>query len=275
MSKFESEPNMNNSKVNPVEMGSDVNTGKNIESELKTEELEKLNTEGILKQRLKQPELSKEEKLKKLEGEMEVRQQEIEGLSESIEATKAEVNETRKKLGLPLGGDEFPSTFYKEDKLEKLKAEQEKLEIQKNKLISQQEKEQLIRKEKENILQEKIDKLFREFEGLNPHDFESIIKSGKTSEERNIESKSMGFLDPEEAQLLAKAFKKGIKLLPHILETLPWLMKKYDEDLTREAIERIDNKLEKEKQKIEDAGNEEEKKEELKLKEDELKNQEN
>ena len=133
------------------------------------------------------------------------------------------------------------------EKLEKLQAEQKALEKQKEKLISQQKKERLIREEKEKILQEKLDELFKGFEALTPRDFESIFKSGRTREGRNVESASMGELDPEVAQSLAKAFKEGIKLLPKILEALPELLKKFDEDLTKEATERVEQKLEEEK----------------------------
>ena len=154
------------------------------------------------------------------------------------------------------------------EELEKLKTEegpeQEALEKQKEELISQQEKERLIREEKEKILQEKLDELFKEFEALNPRDFESIFKSGKTREGRNVESPSMGELDPEIAKSLAKAFKEGIKLLPKILETLPELLKKFDEDLIKEATERVEQKLEEEKQKMEEEQKKGEKPEEPK-----------
>ena len=102
----------------------------------------------------------------------------------------------------------------------------------------------------DNYAQEKLDELFKEFEALNPRDFESIFKGGKTPEGRNVESKSMGSLNPEMAQSLAKAFKEGIKLLPKILEVLPELLKKFDEDLTKEATERVEQKLEEEKKKL-------------------------
>ncbi len=271
MPKFESAPNINNPEINLAEVQVDVNVGKKVEGELTPEELEKLKTEEGPEQGAEQPELSPEEQLKNLEGEMEARQQEMTRLSESIEGTKAKINETRKKLGLPPDEEEPPSIFSEKDKLEKLKAEQEALEKQKEELISQQEKECLIREEKEKILQEKLDELFKEFEGLNPRDFESIFRSGKTPEGRNVESKSMGSLDPETAQSLARAFKEGIKLLPKILEALPELLKKFDEDLTKEATERVDKKLEEEKQKIEEEQKKEGKPEEPKSEEEKSK----
>ena len=267
MPKFESAPNINNPELNPSEVGADVNAGKKLEGELTPEELEKLKAEEEQEQELEKPELSPEEQLKNLEGEMGSRQQEMTRLIESIEGTKSKLNEAREKLGLPPTEEEPPSTFSEKDKLEKLKAEQETLEKQKEELVSQQEKERLIREEKEKILQEKLDELFKEFEALNPRDFVSIFRSGKTSEGRNVESKSMGSLNPEMAQFLAKAFKEGIKLFPKILEALPELLKKFDEDLTKEATERVDKKLEEEKQKLEKEQKKEEKPEEPKLEE--------
>lgn len=264
MPKIEGAPNMNNAELNSNEVGADVGVGKKLEGELTPEELEKLKAEEGQELQIERPELSPEEQLKNLEGETEARQQEITKLNESVEGTKAKINEAREKLGLPPTEEDPPSVSSEKDKLEKLRAEQEGLEKQKEELISRQEKERLIREEKEKILQEKLDEIFKEFEGLNPRDLESIFKNGKTSEGRNVESKSMGSLEPEVAQSLAKAFKEGIRLLPKILEALPELLKKFDEDLTKEATERVDKKLEEEKQKLEEEQKKEENPEELK-----------
>ena len=57
----------------------------------------------------------------------------------------------------------------------------------------------------------------------------------------------MGELDPETAKSLARAFGEGIKLLPKILEMLPDLLKKFDEELTKEATERVEKRLREEK----------------------------
>ena len=265
MPKFESIPNLNNPELNPSEAGVDVNAGKKLEGELTPEELKKLKAEEGQEQELEKLELSSEEQIKNLEGEVKAKQEEMIRLSESIEGTKSDLNATRERLGLPPTEEEPPSIFSEKNKLEKLKAEQETLEKQKEELVSQQEKERLIREEKEKILQEKLDELFKEFEALNPRDFESVFKSGKTLEGRSVESKSMGPLNPEMAQSLAKAFKEGIKLLPKIFEALPELLKKFDEDLTKEATERVDKKLEEEKAKIEEGKKKEEKPEEPKL----------
>jgi len=264
MPKFEGAPNVNNAELNPNEVGADIGAGKKLEGELTPEELEKLKAEEGQEQEAEKLELSPEDQLKNLESEATAKQEEMTRLSESIEGTKSALNAAREKLGLPPSEEDPPSVFSEKDKLEKLKAEREGLEKQKEELVSQQEKERLIREEKEKILQEKLDEVFKEFEGLNLRDFESIFKSGKTSEGRNVESKSMGSLDPEVAQSLAKAFKEGIKLLPKILEALPELLKKFDEDLTKEATERVDKKLKEEKQKMEEEQKKEEKPEEPK-----------
>lgn len=264
----ESTPNLNNPEINPAEAQADVNAGKKLEGELTSEELEKLKAEEGPEQEQEKPELTPEEQLKNLEAEVESKQEEVTRLSESIEDTKSALNAARENLGIPPTEEEPPSTFSEKDKLEKLKAEQEALEEQKEELISQQEKDRLIRKEKEKILQEKLDEVFKEFGKLNSRDLESIFKSGKTPEGRNVESKSMGSLDPEVAQSLAKAFKEGVKLPPKILEALPDLLKKFDEDLIREATERVDKKLEEEEAKMEEEQKKEEKPEKLKLEEE-------
>ncbi|MGM0628907.1 MAG: hypothetical protein ACQESA_00585 [Patescibacteria group bacterium] len=241
----------------------DINAEEKVEDKLAPGELEELNIEEGNEQRAEKKELSPEEQLKSLETGVEAKQEEINRLLESVEGTKSALNATREKLGLPPTEEDPPSVFSdKEDRLEKLKTEKEALEKQKEEIISHQEKEQLIREEKEKILQEKIDEVFKEFETLNSRDFESILKSGKTSEGRNVESRSTGSLNPEVAQSLAKTFKEGIKLLPKILEALPELLKNFDEDLiTKEATERVEKKLEEGEQKKED------KSEEMKLEE--------
>lgn len=267
MPEFENVPNMNNAELSPNEIGTDVGVEKKLEGELTPEESEKIKAEEGQEQMKEELELSPEDQFKNLEGEAEATQQEITRITESVEGTKAQLSALREKFGLPPTEEDPPSVSSEKDKLEKLKSEQEGLEKQKEELVSKQEKERLIREEKEKIIQEKLNEMFKEFEGLNPRDFESIFKSGKTSEGRNVESKSMGFLEPEVAQSLAKAFKEGIKLLPKILEDLPELLKKIDEDLTKEATDKVDKKLEEEKAKMEEEQNKEEKFEEPKLEE--------
>jgi len=234
INKFEGEPNLNSSESNLNETGTDINA-------------EKLEVEGSEKQEIKQPELLPEEQLKNLEDGIGTKGQEITKLTESIEGTKSELDEARGELGLPPMEDEPPNTASDKEKLEKLQAERDALEKQKEELVSQQEKGNLIKEEKEKILQEKLDELFKEFEGFNPGDLKSILNKGKTKEGKNVESNSMGELDPEVAKSLAKAFEEGIKLLPEIIKNLPELFKKFDEDLTKEAMERVDKKLEEQK----------------------------
>lgn len=257
MPKFENTPNLNNPESNPTELEKGVNTEKKQEIELTPEELEKLKVE---EQEIEHRELSPEEQLKNLESEHEIRQQEISQLTESVKGTKAKLSEAREKLGLAPIEEESQSVLSDKERIEKLQSEQEVLEEQKEELINQQEKEHLIREEKEKILQEKLDELFKEFDALDPRDFESIFKSGKTREGRNVESLSMGEIDPEVAKSLAKVFKEGIKLLPKILEALPELLKKFDEELTKEATERVEQKLEEEKKKMEEKQEKEEEK---------------
>ena len=164
----------------------------------------------------------------------------------------------RRSIRIRLAEEDPPSVFSEKDNLEKLKAEQNELEKQKEKIADQQEKERLIQEEKEIILQEKIDELFKEFEALNPRDLESVFKNGRTLEGGNFKSSAMGELDPETGKSLARAFKEGIKLLPKILEILPELLKKYDGDLTKEATERVEQKMEGEKEKMEEEQKEKE-----------------
>ena len=237
MSKSEGSQELNKQELNPAEAGV-----------ITPEELAKLN----LEKKLETPELSPEEQVENLKDETEARQEEITKLTESVEGTKSKINKIRESLGLPPTEEDPPSVLSDKEKLEKLRTEKEGLEKQSEELISKQEKERLIREEKEKILQQRIDGLFEEFKSLNPQDFESIFKTGKNREGGKMESKVMGTLDPETTKYLASAFKEGIKLLPKILESLPELLKKFDENLDKEAEERVDKKLEDEKKMVEE-----------------------
>lgn len=256
MPNFESTPNLNNSELNRSESQTDVNTEKKSGGETTPEELNEKNMKG---QESEEQGLSPEKKLENLEDKIEI-QQEIDRLTESVEGTKSKLNEVRGKLNLPLDEEDPISTSPEKDKLEQLKVEQEGLKSQKEEFANQQEKEQLIHEEKEKILQEKLDELSKEFEALSPDNLESISDNGKTPEGRDVESKSMGSLDPKSVQFLAKSFKEGIKLIPKILKVLPDLLKKLDEDLTKEATERVNEKSRKEEEKKTEKSNSSEEK---------------
>ena len=73
-------------------------------------------------QELKKPKLSQDEELENVKGEIQARQSEI-------KKTKAELNETREKLGLPPTEEDAPSIHSEKDEIEKLKAEQEVIEM--------------------------------------------------------------------------------------------------------------------------------------------------
>jgi len=233
---------------------------------VKLEGQERLGVEGSeIEQTAEQPELSPEEQLKGLDGQIESQEQEITKLTESTQDTRSRLSVVREELRLPPTSEESPSVASKKDTLEKLQVEQKELKKQREEIVSKQEKEKLIKEEKEKILQERLNELFKEFEGFNSNDLESILKSGKTQEGNNVESKSMGSLKPEDAQNLVKVFKEGIRLLPKVLEALPDLLNKFDEDLTKEAAERVEKRLEEEKKKMKEEQKKGEKIEEPKL----------
>ncbi|MFY9558654.1 MAG: hypothetical protein WAQ52_00330 [Terriglobales bacterium] len=188
---------------------------------------------------------SPENDLKNLEDKTRAGEQEITHLTELVEKSKTELNRLREQMGLPPTEDDPPGLASEARKLHKLQVEQEALAMQKAELL-RQERERLIREEKQRILQEKIDDLFREFETLDMPDFESLFATGRNNNGGPWESSALGLLDPEMVKSLAKAFKEGIKLLPQILETLPGLLKQFDEQLTGEAEERVDQQLEQE-----------------------------
>ena len=207
----------------------------------------------LVPEKTKQVELSQEDQLKNLANQSEIIQRDITVLTASIEQTKIKLNEARKKFGLAPTEEDPPSVSSGNDRLEKLQAEQEAFEKQRKEIISQQERTELITKEKQKILQEKLDGLFEEFRRLNVGELESIVQGGKTQGGLNFESKSIGSLNPEMAKSLAIAFKEGVKLLSEILRDHPNLLENLDDALTEEATERIDKKIAQEKSRTEEA----------------------
>lgn len=175
------------------------------------------------------------------------------GLSDEKENVKIEKNLENIREEITRLETNTSDEISEKEKIEKLKKEQETLE--------KQRRENLIRAEKEKILQEKLNELYKQFEELDSNDFESVLKSGKRFNGESIESRSMGSIEPENAQFLAKAFKEGIKItLLRLLQSLPELLAKLDEDLTKQATEQVDKKEEEEKQKLEEEKKEKEEK---------------
>lgn len=259
MPKFESAPNLNNPELNPNEIGPDVNAVKKPESELTSEELEKLKAEEGQEQEPEKPELSPEEQLKNLEGDIEARQQEIARLTESVEETKTKLDETREKLGLPSTEEDQPNIFSEKDKLEKLQAEQEALEKQKEELVSEQERERMIREEKEKILQEKKDELKTKIEIKdNEQDLIKVFESSSTSEreiygERGRVEEAFLETDPSKSVLIFYKDGQVDKIIAgpeadveKIIETFT-KDENFDENLTQEAEQRVGESLEEEK----------------------------
>ncbi len=231
MSNIESTPNLNVSEItsNKVEAISDTDAEKETEKEPTAEDTLELS--------------SGEEETEQIEKDIDFKQEEISRLSESIENTKSAINSARNELGLSSTDEDAPSVFNNIDQIEKLENEKKELGKKKEDIVSQKEKDRLIEEEKGKILQEKLDEIFEEFELLNDKDIESISANGKTLDGSNVESKSIGSVDPKIAQHLAKAFNAGIKLSPKILEVLPDFLKRIDDDITNEAVERIEQKL--------------------------------
>ncbi len=225
------------------------------EKENESGELEKSETEE--EQKIEDLELEQENQTEQLNEDVETKQEKITHLTESIVAMESVIDNTAEESNSEFKKED-PNVFKEKYKFRKLELEKEALE----KL-----KAELIQEEKEKILQEKLDGIFKEFEGLNSQDFQSILKSGKTAEGRSVESKSMGSLNPETAQSLAKVFAEGIKSLSKILESLPEFLKKLDEEATKEATENVEKKLEEEKEKVEEEQENKEKIEEPKLEE--------
>jgi len=191
------------------------------------------------------PSQEKDPSLDNLDETSEQKKDKIITLKETAAKDREEFDKARKELGLSPSEENLAA----EDELKK--SEQDATKRNEEEGISQQEKEKLIQEEKEKIIQEKIDELFKQFESFSAIDFKKITKKG-------MESSPFGSIDNKTAESLIKAFQEGAKLLPQILEILPDILKRFDEDLAKEAEERVEKRLEEGKQ---NKDNDEEKKE--------------
>ena len=181
------------------------------------------------------PPQEKAPSLENLDEVNEQKEDKIVTLKETVAKDREEFDKARKELGLPPSEENLAA----EDELKK--TEQDATERNEEEGMGQQEKEKRVQEEKEKIIQEKIDELFKQFESFSAIDFKKIAKKG-------MESSPFGSIDNKTAESLIKAFQEGAKLLPQILEILPDILKRFDEDLTKEAEERVEKRLEEEKQ---------------------------
>lgn len=225
-----------------------------LEPELEGEE----GVNGKAQEEIRVPE--EQEKGPKKEAKEQERDRKIAGLTESIEKTKKELNEARKALGLPITAENPPSVLSEEERLEELRTELAELKQSKEKITSQEERDRLIQEEKEAIFKEILDEIFEKFRILKPREFKCIFDTGKTLKGKNIEIDLVGEIDPKIAKEMAKAFRGGVvelflkvlKATPKLIEN-PEVLKKFDETLTKEAVERVTKKIEQEQGDIEES----------------------
>lgn len=177
-----------------------------------------------------------------------------EGLShtpEGAETWRAPTNNPEASGEIEVGKNEMESEIKElEEKREKEVENLEERQEGEGK-ISKEERERLIEEEKQKIWQEKIDHLFEEFKDLAKTDLESILRTGRMENGSTYESKSMGALKPETAQGFAQAFEQGMRLATEILKNLPDIINEFDEELTKEAEERVDKRIAETEGKIE------------------------
>lgn len=117
--KVEATHGLNKINLNRNELPGDVGAGRRRESDGPFEDLEIEETVKVV--------LAPEEELKKVEGGVANRQQEIDELSESIKATKAKLKEARVGMGLPQTDEDPPSIFSSRKELDKLQSGQDAL----------------------------------------------------------------------------------------------------------------------------------------------------
>ena len=180
--------------------------------------------------------LTPEEQIKNVDLQIENSRGQMSKLSEGILAGEEEMSQARQELGLPPAKEDMQ---HDKKRMEELQAQQKGLEQERARL----EKERLIEEERQKILQEMVNELLNEFESFSDTDKSSVMASGLTSEGGRFGETSRGSLSPENAMDLARAFNEGIKMLPQILTAIPEIAKAFDEALTAEATQRVEENM--------------------------------
>lgn len=85
-------------------------------------------------------ELSPEEQLNNVDGEIKSQEGQILKLTQSVEETKTKLNDIREQLGLPPSEEEPPSVVFGNEKIEELQDTKESLEEEKENLLKEQNK---------------------------------------------------------------------------------------------------------------------------------------
>ena len=194
------------------------------------------------------PPISTEQRLDALDEQMEAQQQRVLNLTKANQRTTSELEEIRKNLGIE-NTEKPPSVLAIEEELKQVAEENERLEEERQKLLEQKRREELVRLEKQRLLQQKLEVLFEEFRKLENRDIKSIANSGLNANGQNFSSEAMNHLDVESIKALAKAFMEGSFSIPDILQNIPKIFQKIDEELTAEATENVDKLLKEEKEK--------------------------
>ncbi|MEI7480032.1 MAG: hypothetical protein WCJ59_00190 [bacterium] len=242
---------------------------KPMEGALTPEMLEKLKGTG---QKSEKIELSPEEKLQKIDGQVVAQQEEVDKLTESIKNTQAgldAVREELKKFGLPpetAEKEKDPSILNGEERIKEKQAEQAKLEVKREEIKAEiekqkeKEKAELIQKMKGEIMNEKLSNLFKEFQEMDALDLKSLMEKGKTKDDKEVESKSFGMtISPESAKILATAVIDGGNWKEKFIkaqENPAEFISKLEAESEQEAKERIEKIMEEAEKKN---GNEEKK----------------
>lgn len=218
------------------------------------------------------PELSPEEKLNNLDGQIASNNSEIDISSKSIVNTEEKLGEVRNDLELPPMNEEPPSILTEREKIEKLKAEQEELERQKEEITGGEnagegspEEEEESQESKENKeKRERLDQI-SEKKGMNAEtqisnltdrnerrvgiynlSRERLANFPSTTDEflerfDGIESESQGLVSRhiKETQENCDLIQEKIKLLPL-------------ENVTAEDLDMLDRLMDEEAIRIED-----------------------
>ncbi len=179
-------------------------------------------------------------------------QKEISLLTESVDGTMKEINSIRASLGLPPEESLPYSVQSEQEQVDQLKATQGELDAKKEELVTAEEKEQLIREAKEQIMMQISHALSAEFGGFSPDEIRSILESGLHQNGTAVQSRMLGDLSPEVARSLSRGFSQGGASLLESLSDFPEILERIDAEITAITEARVESQLTLQKKEMED-----------------------
>ncbi|MEI6490837.1 MAG: hypothetical protein WCO16_03685 [bacterium] len=183
--------------------------------------------------------LTPDERIKKLDGEIEQKEKEIAEATDKAEQVRLAIEKTHSELGIEPSTETAPSIERITEEIDKLKKKKDDIEERKEKIKKEKEMQKLIEEETMRLLKEKIEEFFQILSQLSESELENISSSGNLSNGNQLEL-SDGLKIPNEiASGLVQAYKEKITDTEEVLNRFP-AIKQAKSTLRKEAKNRVE-----------------------------------